>query len=149
MHRVYGPTEEDYSANMQMLRYSQQKILDAKIFVLNPNYVKANAKENAVGRGSWLGSFSYNSTFVADGGNVSNNGGCVRGVRREVSAAGAQAQKVVVPCAVSVPQEVIEVNLAEHYKAILSNPEKAIKSLDDNTAAGLLKLTSEYYSQKK
>ena len=79
--RIYGPTEKDCTASMQMLRDSIDKIEETRIYVLNPKYVTANAKNNAVGRASWLGDFYYDSFFFAFDGCVLSYIGCVRGVR--------------------------------------------------------------------
>ena len=82
--RIYGPTEENYTASMQMLRDSTHKIKETRIYVLNPKYVTANAKNNAVGRASGLDSFDLSSIFGANIRIVLNGNGYVRGVRRNV-----------------------------------------------------------------
>ncbi len=62
--RVFG-AGSDYSAVMEMLRLSRQRIKETKVFVLNQDYVKANASVDPVGRASWLDIFSYYSDFYA------------------------------------------------------------------------------------
>ena len=52
LRRVYGPTDENYSANMQMLR--TEKITETSIYVLALDYIKKHVENNPVGRASWL-----------------------------------------------------------------------------------------------
>lgn len=81
LRRVFGPTDDDYNANMEMLRKSPQQITETKVYVLSPQYVKKHAKESPIARASWLISFGSNSYFYAlDRGIVNNYR--LRGVRR-------------------------------------------------------------------
>ncbi len=101
--RVYGPGN-DFVENMKML--SDARINETKIFVLNPGYVKTNAKDNPVGRASWLYIFYYNSIFDAIDRNFSDYSR-VRGVRREVvRPQGDAAKNEAVPQDAVVPSEV-------------------------------------------
>ncbi len=78
--RVYGQGT-DFVDNMKML--NNAGIIETKVYVLNPDYVKEHAKEGAIGRASWLNNFGYNSNFDADDRSIDNDYR-VRGVRREV-----------------------------------------------------------------
>ncbi len=95
--RVFGASS-DYALIMEMLRQSLQRIQETKIFVLNPDYVKTEAKNEPVGRASWLVNFLNGcSYFDADNRGI-NSLSRVRGVRREVIAEG-DASKNKVPSA--------------------------------------------------
>ena len=54
--RVFG-SGEDFVQNMQMLR--DARIRETKIYLLNPAYIARHASQRILGRGSWLGSFSF------------------------------------------------------------------------------------------
>ena len=60
--RVFG-SGPDFTAAMQM--FADAGITATKIGVLKPSYVASNAG-TPLGRASWLDSFSYNSSFIAD-----------------------------------------------------------------------------------
>ncbi len=137
LRRIYGPTDEDYTANMQVLRDSQLKIKETRIFVLNPNYVKANVKNNAVGRASWLSSFSLNSDFGANVRSVDYDGGCVRGVRREVVREAGALKNEEVPCAASAPQEIV---LPSLYQVLTYSKKFVPEEAQEQFEAGLQKL---------
>ena len=64
LRRIYGPTDENYSANMQMLR--TEKITETSIYVLALDYIKKHVENNPVGRASWLNIFNSNSNFDAN-----------------------------------------------------------------------------------
>lgn len=83
--RVFGPSEDDYSENMKMLRDSHQKIKETRIFVLNPEYVREKAVKGPIGRASWRNDFDDGySGFFADV-RIINDYGRVFGVRRRES----------------------------------------------------------------
>ncbi len=82
LRRVFGPTDDDYTANMEMLRESPQQIKETRVYVLNPNYVKKHAKESPIARACWLNSFNSSSNFYADERNVGDRNNALRGVRR-------------------------------------------------------------------
>lgn len=63
--RVFGPTVEDYTVNMEMLRLSPQKITEVKFYILSPDYVKANIQKKPIARASWLDGFNFRSGFCA------------------------------------------------------------------------------------
>ena len=65
--RVFGKGQ-DFVENMQML--ADTGIRETRMYVLSPNYVVRDAKENSLGRASWLADFNSNSYFVALGSNV-------------------------------------------------------------------------------
>ncbi len=92
LRRVYGPTDEDYSTNMEMLKTSASKITETYISILNPKYIQKHAKRNPIGLTSWLDNFVFSFFLNAAYISVSYEF-YLRGVRREVSAAGASAQK--------------------------------------------------------
>ena len=137
LRRIYGPTDEDYTANMQVLRDSQLKIKETRIFVLNPNYVKANVKNNAVGRASWLSSFSLNSDFGANVRSVDYDVSCVRGVRREVVREAGALKNEEVPCAASAPQEIV---LPSLYQVLTYSKKFVPEEAQEQFEAGLQKL---------
>jgi len=99
LERVFG-AGTDYTATMEMLRTSPQRIKEAKFFVLNPKYVKDNAETDPIGRASWLDNFDGDSDFLAVVRFIGDNIR-LRGVYREASVsepsapAGADAQKLV------------------------------------------------------
>ena len=78
--RVYGKGD-DFVANMAMLK--EAGIQATNVYVLNPEYVKANAKDSPVARASWLDDFGNGSDFNASDRYI-KGAGRVRGVRREV-----------------------------------------------------------------
>ncbi|MEK6938980.1 MAG: hypothetical protein AABX04_08130 [Nanoarchaeota archaeon] len=141
LKRVFGPTEADYDANMAKLRTSPQRIAETKIYVLAPDYVKANAKKDAIGRASWLYYFNYYSCFNAVVRTIYYDSR-VRGVRREVVAAGDASETPSVPIA---PQEM---TLGNCYARILGSPDAAVSALDDKTAAGLSCILTRYLAGK-
>ncbi len=77
--RVFG-AGSDYAAVMEMLRQSPPRITETKVFVLAPDYVKANASVDPVGRASLLDNFGSYSDFFAFDRGIYNNG-LLRGVR--------------------------------------------------------------------
>ncbi len=79
--RVFG-AGSDYSLVMEMLRQSPPRITETKVFVLAPDYVKANASVDPVGRASWLNIFFNISGFVADDRGINNSSYRLRGVRK-------------------------------------------------------------------
>ncbi len=83
LRRVFGPTDEDYNANMKMLRESPQQIEETRVYVLNPQYVQEQAKESPIARASWLDDFGSGSSFGADVRDLDGNR--LRGVRRRAS----------------------------------------------------------------
>ncbi len=97
--RVFG-AGSDYAAVMEMLRQSPPRIKETKVFVLAPDYVKANASVNPVGRVSWLDLFGGYSDFVADGRGTDNDNR-LRGVCRKGVAEGDAPENAVPPA----PQE--------------------------------------------
>lgn len=112
--------------NLRMLSESQQKITETRIYFLSPDYVKKEAKENPVGRASWLGDFNDGSCFFASDRLVGNYGRLRRVRLVEVAEGDARKNS-------SKP-----LDYKDHYHAILTNPDEAIRSLDDQTASGLL-----------
>ncbi len=106
--RVYGQGT-DFTENMKIL--SDASINETRIHVLNPEYVKTNAKNNPVGRASWLSSFGSSSYFGAGGRYIDNNFR-VRGVRREgersepMRPQGDAAKNEAVPPVAEAPLEV-------------------------------------------
>ncbi|MEK6969986.1 MAG: hypothetical protein AABW48_06170 [Nanoarchaeota archaeon] len=81
LRRVFGPTDDDYTANMEMLRESPQRIKETRVYVLNPNYVKKHAKESPIARACWLNDFYDYSSFIADVRDVDYHDAALRGVR--------------------------------------------------------------------
>ncbi|MEK6904983.1 MAG: hypothetical protein AABX24_01140, partial [Nanoarchaeota archaeon] len=80
------------------------------------------------------------SNFVADYRNV-NDYSRVRGVRREVVVSGTQKfQGHFMTPAPNV--------FKAHYDALLADPENAVKTLDDKTAASMLNIISSYLASK-
>ena len=79
--RVHG-SGNAFARAMKML--ADAGIRETKIYVLNPEYVRENAKDAAIGRASWLNNIDFNSYFYADGRGI-NNGNRLRGVRRRAS----------------------------------------------------------------
>jgi len=78
--RVYGK-EEMFESSMEMLNNS--RIKNAKIYVLNPSYVKKilhNHNAKGIARGSFLDNFEGNSNFGADSRCVDINIRHLRGV---------------------------------------------------------------------
>ena len=157
--RVYGQ-EDDFVQNMKML--DKAKIDETRIFVLNPDYVLKQAAEGAVGRASWLSLFYYNSNFNAIDRYIYNRNS-VRGVRkktdndqfstqksdnssdflrREFIAEG-DAPKNQGPYRTAAPNV-----FKGYYDAILADQERAVKAMDDKTAAGLLEMVSNYYKTR-
>ena len=65
--RVFGKGQ-DFGLTMEML--ADTGIRETRMYVLSPNYVLRDAKENSLGRASWLADFNSNSYFVALGSNV-------------------------------------------------------------------------------
>ncbi len=90
---VYGQ-RTDFVENMKMLK--DAGITKTKVYVLNPDFVKAHATESPIARASWLNSFYDNSNFNASGRIIDYNDR-VRGVRREVVVAAGDAPRVVNP----------------------------------------------------
>nr|AQS33903.1 hypothetical protein [uncultured archaeon] len=107
--RVYGKGD-DFVANMAMLKVAG--IQATNIYVLNPEYVKANAKDSPVARASWLIDFGCSSGFSACGRGISS-GGRVRGVRGEVVREADAPENGAVPSAPVVPSEIRTPTLAE------------------------------------
>ena len=141
--RVYGKGE-DFVANMAMLR--DAGIGTTNVHVLTPEYVKEHANRSPIGRASWLSSFSSSSGFLANDRSI-YNGGCLRGVRREV---------VVVPQIPAgnapenaVPSAPSEITPARCYETLLADPGAAIQAMDDKVADGLSRLVADYLATKK
>ena len=71
------------SDTLEMLRDSEQKIGETRVYVLSPDYVaKEIAKEpehDSLWRASWLDDFLINSSFYANCRNISYHD-CLRGV---------------------------------------------------------------------
>ena len=102
--RLFGPDEENFGLNMEMLKKEGKTPL---VFALMPSYVQQTLKANNaqyLGRASWLNSFNVNSYFSASGRDV-NDHARVRGVRREEEARSAAALKNAVPSAPVAPSE--------------------------------------------
>ena len=78
VERVYGKGD-DFIQNMKMLENA--KIIETRIYVLNPDYVRKQAQEGAIARASWLQVFFNNSDFNAGFYNI-NNHNCICGIRR-------------------------------------------------------------------
>ena len=89
--RVYGKGQ-DFGLTMRIL--ADAGILDTRVFVLNPDYVCIGAKENSLGRASWLSSFSISSYFSAYG-RIVNYRDHTRGVRRDDVARSAASESEV------------------------------------------------------
>jgi len=119
--RVFG-SDVDYAKVMEMLRTPPHRINETKVYVLAPDYVKANAKTDPIGRASWLLNFLNYSNFFAVDRNFSDYGRLC-GVRREVVVPEALYQqshersdlrnasaKVKVP---SAPQEISSATIEE------------------------------------
>lgn len=94
--RVHGSGEQ-FGKVMEMLAGSNIK--ETRIYTLNPNYVKNNAKENPIARVCWLSVFDYDSFFSADYRNVDYSNGALRGVRREKVVAEGDARENADPFA--------------------------------------------------
>ena len=76
--RVYGQGN-DFVENMKML--NEEDISTAKIYVLNPEYVKKNIEAGkALARACWLYNFGGISSFDANGRSVDNANNSLRGV---------------------------------------------------------------------
>jgi len=71
---------EDYFNTFKML--AESGISKTKVFVLNQDYVKSIARNNLLGRASWLGDFDRDSYFYA-GIRCFGSGYRVRGVRKK------------------------------------------------------------------
>jgi len=125
--RVYGQ-REDFAKNMQMLR--EAGISRTIVYVLNPEYVKEKAKDQAVARASWLNSFVSGSVFIANGRCVDLRFG-LRGVR---SVAEGDAR-------ISDP-------MIEAYQTILVDPNKAVKAMTPDIATGLSNILTRYINQQ-
>ncbi len=81
--RAYGQGQ-DFVENMAMLSQSGKQ--KTTFYVLNPEYVKANARKDAICRFSWLNNFYFNSNFIAYFRYADLNLGGLRGVlRRKVA----------------------------------------------------------------
>ena len=86
----------DFVENMKMLSGSygnDKKIKTTRIYVLNPKYVRKEAKSGAIARAGFLYDFNINSSFIADGRDVGSNGS-LRGVSRENVATGDETQNL-------------------------------------------------------
>ena len=84
--RVYG-SGKDFEENMGML--AKATIGKTRIYVLKPAYVKSKVVgDGAVARACWLGKFTDNSIFDADGRGADNTSYALRAVRRKVVAEG-------------------------------------------------------------
>ncbi len=71
--------EDDFEKNMKM--FKDNDIDTTRIYVLNPNYVRDNVKENnAIARACWLSYFGCSSYFIAFDWDVVDPGGSLRGV---------------------------------------------------------------------
>ncbi|MEK6853253.1 MAG: hypothetical protein AABX64_01085 [Nanoarchaeota archaeon] len=135
--RVFGQGN-DFVQNMAMLKSAD--ISETKIFVLNPKYVQEHASQGAVARASWLYYFVNSSNFGANDRFIDIRLR-VRGVRLEAPA-GRGAQN-------GDPYRIAASNsFAICYDTILSDPESAVKVLNDERAAGLAKLLGSYLSAK-
>lgn len=76
--RVYGQGD-DFIKNMEMLAQAGKK--STRVYVLNPEYVKANVKgDNAIARACWLDIFDGSSNFYASVRNVDDAVSALRGV---------------------------------------------------------------------
>jgi len=126
--RVHGAGKE-FSASMKML--NKAGIGKTKIYVLNPEYVKENTTDGAIGRASWLGSFGNDSIFRASSRNIDSNYGCLRGVRDVTAEGGAQK---------NMPDE-----YHAAYRTVISHPEK----LTPANAIELLQMVSGYLGRNK
>ncbi len=76
---VYGQGN-DFVQSMNMLKDAH--ISETRVYVLNPDYVKTNAKQSPIGRASWLNSFNGGSSFSAGGRSIYDSVR-LRGVHRE------------------------------------------------------------------
>ena len=136
--RVHG-SGDTFIQVMKML--ADNGIKETKIYVLNPEYVRKHAKEEALGRASWLNNFSLNSGFSAVGSGI-NNLDRLRGVRRRpvasVSEPGAHEVRDNAPF-----------NPRIHYQALLAHPEESLSGLDDAVASGLSEIISKYHSKRQ
>ena len=113
------------SENLAMLHDSPQKITETLIFFLNPDYVRKHAKEGAIARASWLGSFDGVSQFNAYDRGISNYDR-VRGVRRGVVAEGvAQKKDSADQNPIMAEQQVLEV------RGILSYSDKYVGTVNE------------------
>lgn len=65
LRRYFGPTDDNFTANMKMLRDSRNQIKEIRVYVLNSKYVKEHAKDSAIGRASSLYDFDDGSSFAA------------------------------------------------------------------------------------
>ncbi|MEK6809146.1 MAG: hypothetical protein AABY40_00570 [Nanoarchaeota archaeon] len=136
--RVYGQGA-DFVQNMKMLKDAD--ISETRIWVLNPGYVRKHAVEGAVGRASWLNEFYNDSDFNADDRDIDSHGS-VCGVRRGVIAEG-DAQKNQGPYRTAAPNV-----FKGYYDDILAHPNRAVKALDDKTAAGLASILQQYLATR-
>ena len=79
--RVYGQGN-DFVENMKML--NEEDISTAKIYVLNPEYVKKNIEAGkALARACWLYNFGGISSFDANGRSVDNANNSLRGIAQQ------------------------------------------------------------------
>lgn len=117
--RVYGEGK-DFEKSMKMLKKAD--ISTTRIYVLNSDYVKDNAKEGGVlSRACWLGSFDDYFNFVADDRNVDDND-WLRGVPRIAEG------------------DAKNLGSSEIMDYLSQNPVQ-----DEKFAAGLLKAANEFY----
>ncbi|MFA6462018.1 MAG: hypothetical protein WCV90_07175 [Candidatus Woesearchaeota archaeon] len=83
LERVFG-AGADYTAMMEMLRTSSERIEETAVFVSDPRYVLFHAEKNPIGMASWLFSFGSNSDFLAVVSGIKGNN-YVRAVRKKSS----------------------------------------------------------------
>ncbi|MDO8511599.1 MAG: hypothetical protein Q7S55_05550 [Nanoarchaeota archaeon] len=111
VERVFGQGK-DLVENMKMLKDNHSS--EARIYVLNPEYVREHAEEGAVARASWLNGFDYISHFFANDCGI-NNLNRVRGVRRAIVSEQTTSSVVPLEDNASFGQPKPAYNSAEEY----------------------------------
>ncbi len=126
---------------LDVLRSEPHNIGETRVYLLNPDYVVAEAGEQFVGRAAWRYYFIYLANSLARGHGV-NSHFALRGVRRIVAPQG-RTEKDEIPVA---PQEI---TLADCYQRVLADPAKAVRALNDEQAAGLSRIVADYHATRR
>ncbi len=127
---------------LDVLRSKPHKVSETRVYLLNPDYVAAEAGEQFVGRAAWRYNFSDCANSDANDHYVYDHN-ALRGVRRVVVPAGDAPENKEVP---SAPQEI---PLADCYQRVLADPAKAVRTLNDEQAAGLSRIVADYLATRR
>ncbi len=149
---------------LDVLRSEPHNIGETRVYLLNPDYVAAEAGEQFVGRVAWRSNFFIDLANSIANGRYVDFHEALRGVRKKSSSdlisapesdsSSDSVRRVVAPqgCAPEkgqVPNTPSRMTLTSHYDTLLADPHAAVDALDDVRAAGLSRIIADYHATRR